>query len=72
MSMQKKISRIFSRKKQLEITLEFKKISSYSIPETVDFVDLAVVWNRGKKQINETKGYELNYLEEDIQMDEVF
>jgi hypothetical protein len=31
-----------------------------------------MVWRRGKKQINETKGYELNYLENDMEMDEVF
>lgn len=31
-----------------------------------------MVWKRGTDQTNETKGYELNYLENDYDMDEVF
>lgn len=31
-----------------------------------------MVWKRGLKHTNESKGYELNYLEYDAKMDEEF
>ena len=45
---------------------------SVKLSENTDFVDLAVVWKRGPEQSNETKGYELNYIEYDDKMDEVY
>ena len=59
------------KKKNYEITVEFKKIQCMALPESLSVVDLAVVWQRGE-QINETKGYEMNYIECDYEMDEVF
>lgn len=65
------LTRIFKTKRHLEIEIGFKKLYAHEIPEELDFVDLAVVWKRGAQE-NETKGYELNYLENDMEMDEVF
>lgn len=63
---------MFEHKKNMEITLCFRKIYAHQLPEDLDFVDIAVVWRRGNEQENETKGYELNYLENDMEMDDVF
>lgn len=40
--------------------------------DKLDFLDLAIVWRRGDEQVNETKGYELNYIECDSEMDDIF
>jgi hypothetical protein len=54
------------------VTVHFKKIITKQLSEKLDFVDFSVVWKRGNEQENETKGYEMNYLEFDQEMDEVF
>ena len=59
-------------KKDLEITLKFIRISTPNLSEKINFIDLAIVWRRGQEQENETKGYEMNYLECDQEMNEVF
>ena len=59
-------------KQDFQITIQFKKIEALKLSEKVNFIDLCVVWKRGENQANETKGYELNYLEYDADMDEVF
>lgn len=72
MAFRKSITRMFEHKRNMEITLQFKMIYAHQLPENLDFVDLAIVWRRGTEQVNETRGYELNYLENDMEMDEVF
>ena len=70
--MKRRLTRLLEYKKNLEVELCFKKIYTHELPEKLDFVDLTVVWQRGTEQQNETKGYEMNYLECDQEMDEVF
>jgi hypothetical protein len=67
----KKLGRFFQIRKNLEVEIGFKKIWAHDLAEELDFVDLSVVWKRGGQE-NETKGYELNYIEVDMEMDEVF
>lgn len=52
--------------------MSFLKIYTLELNEKLDFVDLSIVWKRGQEQENETKGYEMNYLECDQEMDETF
>ena len=54
-----------------EVTVLFKEIRCLNLSDELSIVDLAVEWQRGE-QINETKGYEMNYIECDYVMDEVF
>jgi hypothetical protein len=70
--MKRRLTRILSKKKFFEIELKFKKILTPDISEKINFVDLAIRWKRGTQQTNETKGYEVNYLECDMEMDDVF
>lgn len=70
--MKKRIERIVQHKMNLEVQLSFIKIAAPNISDKIDFVDLAIVWQRGPEQSNETKGYELNYIEFDLEMNEVF
>jgi len=70
--MQRRLTRLIQHKKNLEVTVNFKKIITKQLSEKLDFVDFSVVWKRGAEQENETKGYEMNYLEFDQDMDEVF
>jgi hypothetical protein len=55
----------------LEVYMKFLKIECKHLSDKLDFVDLAVVWDRGD-QTNESKGYELNYIEIDSPMNETF
>ena len=55
----------------LEISMKFIKIAALNMNDKLDFVDLAIIWERAD-QSNETKGYELNYIECDCPMSEVF
>lgn len=70
--MNKRLSRLIQPKKDLEITVRFLKISTPTLSDKLNFIDLAIVWRRGQEQENETQGYEMNYLENDQAMNEVF
>ena len=51
--------------------MRFMKIECVYLSDKIDFVDLGVIWDRGD-QTNETRGYELNYIEIDAPMNETF
>ena len=68
---------MFSRKNvNLEICIKYIKLAAHSINEKVDFVDLAIMTElpeqSNDKPTNETRGCELNYIENDTPMSEVF
>ena len=52
--MNKRLSRLFQPRKDLEITVKFIKLSTPNLSEKLDFIDLAIVWRRGQEQENET------------------
>ena len=45
--MKRRLTRIFEHKKNLEVELCFKHMYTLDLPEKLDFVDLAIVWQRG-------------------------
>ena len=51
--------------------MKFMKIECLHLSDKIDFIDFAIIWDRGD-QTNDTKGYELNYIECDCPMNETF
>ena len=62
---------ISSKKVNLEVTLKLVKIHCLNLSDKLDYVDLTIVWERGPHKYTSTP-YELNYLDYDEEMKDVF